>query len=165
MLRFGIALMALALLWLGGRALLDTFASDETKIRDAIEDARDGFDRTRMDPVLALLAGDFEDETSTYRREDLRAGLAAVFFQAKDPATKRFPFRAVIDPDSVTIAVQPGEPKSAQVSIPLAIHDVRGGGDRVAWRVQIEAGFEERDGDWKLVRTRHTTREGRFRLQ
>lgn len=163
--RIGLGLVALGLLAALVRFLVVTLASDETKIRWAIQDAADGFGRARLAPVLAALAPDFQDETSGFRREDLRGPLIAVFFQEKDPATKRFPYRLEIADEALEIAVTRGEPDSAEVAFQGSIVDTRGGGRRAAWAFRIEGRMEEREEGWVFVRTTHETREGSFRLR
>ena len=73
--RIGLALVALGILAVLARVLVRALASDETKIRRAIQDAAEGFGAARMDPILDVLAREFVDETSGFRREDLRARL------------------------------------------------------------------------------------------
>lgn len=164
-LRIGIGLLVLALLWIGGRALVDALASDETKIRRRIETACEGFDDTRMDPLLELLARDFQDETSGFDRANVREGVAAIFFQAKDPATKGFPYRARLLPDSLDVVVEPDEPPRARVRFTIEVVDTRGGGERAAWSAEIDGAFVDGDDGWQMRRSTHTTTKGNWRLR
>jgi len=162
--RIGIALVVIGLLAVGVRFLVQTLASDETKIRWAIADAVEGFADARANPVLALLARDFRDQTSGFTREDIRGPLAAVFFQEKDPETKGFPYRLEIAEEAIEIEVSKGEPDSADVSFPGLIVDTRAGGRREAWSFRVEGRMEERDDGWCFVTTTHETLDGSFRL-
>jgi hypothetical protein len=164
-LRLGLGLLVAALLWIGGRALVDALASDESKIRGRIETACEGFGNTRMDPVLELLARDFQDETSGFDRSDVREGVAAIFFQAKDPATKGFPYRARLVPDSLDIAVEAAEPPRARVRFTVEVLDTRGGNERIAWSAAIDGAFVEGEDGWQMRRSTHTTTQGNWRLR
>ncbi len=163
--KIGIALVVLGLLAVGVRYLVLTLVSDETKIRWAIQDAAEGFGNARANPVLELLARDFEDQPSGYKREDIRGPLAAVFFQEKDPETKGFPYRLEIADEAIQIVVVKGEPDSATVSFPGKIVDTRGGKRRDAWSFEIEGRMEEREDGWCFVTTTHRTLDGSFRLR
>src|SRR3984885_8456734 len=77
--KIAIALIAVAIAWFGGRALVHALASDETKIRWKLEDACEGFSNARMSPILDFLAHEFVDETSGYHRDDVRAAVAGAF--------------------------------------------------------------------------------------
>jgi hypothetical protein len=164
LLRVGLCLLAAGLLWLGGRWLVRALSSDEARITRAIEDACAGFGDARMDPVLSALAPDFRDETSGFDRADLHAALASAFFQEKDPATRAFPYRAEVDPATLTIQVQRGAPDTAEVGLVATIVDVRGGGRREAWRFRLAGRMEERDQGWCFVRAEHRTLAGSLRL-
>jgi len=163
--KIGIALVVLGLSAVLARFLVHTLAADETKIRWAIADAAEGFGEARMDPVLDVLAHDFSDETSGFRREDLRAALASAFFSMKDPKTKGFPYSCEILPDTFEIAVTTGEPDSATVSCTCRIVDTTGGEQREAWSFRVEGRMEERDDGWCFVATTHETLVGSMRLR
>lgn len=162
--KIGLVLMAVAVLVLGGRALLRALASDETKIRLALEEACEGFGSARMDPVLAFVARDFVDDTTGFEREDLRAALASAFFQEKDPATKGFPYRASAPPESVAVTVQPDRGE-ATIRFLVRVVDVRGGGERTAWEFTVDGRMRRGDDGWQLVRSTHETRTGSARLK
>ena len=70
---------ALLALWLGGRALYVALASPQKKIRWRLEEMVEGFNETRMRPVLGGIAADFVDRTSEITREDLQRTLAWMF--------------------------------------------------------------------------------------
>lgn len=164
-LRLGLGLLVAALLWIGGRALVDALASDETKIRRRIETACEGFGDTRMDPVLDLLARDFVDETSGFERANVREGVAAIFFQSKDPQTKGFPYRARLVPESLDVAVEPSDPPEARVRFTVEVVDTRGGGERTAWSAAIDGAFVDGEDGWQMRRSTHTTTKGNWRLR
>ncbi len=163
--RIGIALVAAGLVAALARYLVHALAADETRILWAIQDAAEGFGEARMDPVLDVLSRDFVDETSGFRREDLRGALASVFFTEKDPKSKGFPYRCEISADSVTIAIEKGEPDRALVTLAAQIVDTRGDDRREAWTVQIGGRMEEREDGWCFVATTHETLAGSMRLR
>lgn len=163
--RIGLALVALGILAVLARVLVRALASDETKIRRAIQDAAEGFGAARMDPILDVLAREFVDETSGFRREDLRAALASAFFSEKDPETKGFPYRLEIAEDALEIRVEEGEPDRATATFPGVIVDVRGGARREAWSFTVEGRLEEREDGWCFVASTHETTGGSVRLR
>lgn len=163
--KIGLALVVIGLAAVLVRTLVLKLASDETKIRWAIEDAAEGFGDARMDPLLAVLARDFRDEPAGYTREDLRTALAALFFGEKDPETKGFPYRCEVAADAIRIEVVKGEPDRATVTFPGTIVDVRGGTRRDAWSFEVEGRMEERDDGWCFVKSAHTTTGGSLRLR
>jgi hypothetical protein len=163
--RIGLALVVVGLLAAGIRWFVRAMSSDETKIRVAIEEACEGFGEKRMDPILALLARDFRDETSGFEREDVRRVVAGAFFQEKDPETKGFPYRCEIDPAAIEIELVKGDPDRAKVAFPGTVVDVRGGGRREAWSFRLTGRMEERDDGWCFVTTEHETVGGSYRLR
>lgn len=163
--RIGLALVALGILAAVARVLVLKLASDETKIRWAIQDAAEGFGEARMDPILDVLARDFVEETSGFRREDLRAVLASAFFSEKDPKTKGFPYRLEIAEDALAIQVEKGEPDRATATFPGVVVDVRGGQRREAWSFTVEGRLEEREDGWCFVTATHETTGGSSRLR
>lgn len=163
--KIGIALVLVGILALGVRFVVLALTSDATKIRWAIQDAADGFGEASMNPVLAVLARDFQDETSGYTREDLRGPLAGAFFSEKDPETRSFPYRLEIADDAIQVDVTPGDPQTATVSFPAKIVDTRGNQRRDAWSFRVEGRMEERADGWCFVRTTHETLDGSFRLR
>jgi len=163
--KFGLALVVLGLLAVGVRWLIRTLSSDETKIRVAIEDACEGFGEKRMDPILDVLARDFQDQPSGFDREDVRRAVAAAFFQEKDPETKGFPYRCEVDPAAIEIQLVKGDPDRATVEFPGTIVDVRGGGRREGWSFRLTGQMEEREDGWCFVTTEHKTLGGSYRLR
>ncbi len=163
--KIGIALVLIGLLAVGVRSLVLALTSDATKIRWAIQDAAEGFGAARMDPVLAVLAREYREETGNFTREDLRGALASAYFGEKDPETKAFPYRCEITDASIDVVVEPGEPKHAQVAFPATIVDTRGDERRVAWSLRVEGRMEERTDGWCFVQSTHETLSGSSRLR
>jgi hypothetical protein len=156
-----LVLLALVALFLGVRAIVHALASEDTKVRWLLEDMSEGFNDTRMNPILAGLGAEFTDDGSGARKADVRAGLARLFLERKDPLTKRFPFRAAIQREGFTVSVHTGETPSAEADFVLAFEESAGEEWHGAWKAQVHAQLACDSGDWFLVRTRVDTLEGR----
>jgi len=160
--KVGLLLIGVSVLLLGGRALLRALASDESKIRMRLEEACEGFGDARMNPILEFLARDFVDETSGFHRDDVRGAVAAAFFQEKDPQTKKFPYRAEVVPETLTVAV---EAESARVAFVIRIVNTAGDARRTAWEFAVDGTMRDGDDGWQLARCTHDTRSGSSRLR
>jgi hypothetical protein len=163
--RIGVGIAAAGALWLAGGWLVRALASDETRIRLALERACEGFDAARVDPVLDVLAPDFQDGTTGFQRADVHAALSAAFFQEKDPDTRAFPYRVEVDFGGASIEIEPGEPDAARVAFTATVVDVRGGERREAWSFQVEGRMEEREQGWCFVEMTQRTVSGSPRLR
>ena len=154
-------LLAAALgLVLLGRALVRSFASDETRIRWLVEDMADGFDRTRMDPILAGIADDFRDKTSGCDRQELRQAIAYLFFTAKDPATKRFPYRVEARLERLSID-RGGDDPSAECEVDARFLERLGDQESEAWRISLTARLQRGAAGWRIRSASWVTRAGR----
>lgn len=152
---------ALVILWFGGRALVRLFASDETKIRWTVDAMIDGFNATRMDPVLSGLDREFLDESFGADREMVRSACAYLFFQAKDPETKKFLYRAEWKTSSIDIVAGSGnEPARASADLDVSFFRRKAEAEEPVWRVLVLAKFVERDGEWRIERSETRTVEG-----
>lgn len=157
-----LVLLALVALFFVVRAVVHALASDDTQIRWLVEDMSEGFSDTRMNPILSGLALEFTDEGTGARKDDVRAGLAQLFLQRKDPKTKRFPYRARIEREGFTVSVQRGETNSAAADFTLVCEESDGEDAwRSAWKAQVHAELEDGPGGWKIRRTRVDTLEGK----
>lgn len=148
---------AALVLWIGGRAIVRALASDETKIRRLVEAMADGFDRTRMDPVLAGLDREFADETSGATRQDVREALAYLFFTAKDETTKAFPYRARVEIRSIEV-----RRPSATCDADVHFVDLRGGKETPAWDIGLRLELARGGDGWKIEKSKYETRSGRM---
>jgi hypothetical protein len=151
-----VLLLALAAaLFLVGRAIVRGLASDETKIRRVVEQMADGFDRTRMDPILDGLTRDFEDETSGASRQELREALAYLFFEAVDEHTKHFAYQVNVEVGRITV-----DGTNAECAFVACFVDLRTAGASPAWEIAVNANFTQGDDGWRIRRTKHTTKSG-----
>ncbi len=162
--KIAIALIAVAIVWLGGRALVHALVSDETKIRWKLEEACEGFTATRMGPILDFLAPDFVEASSGKPRAEVRAAVASVFFTAKDPQTKKFPYVAIIVPDTLTVEKDPGDDDKARLRCTIRITDTRGGEERIAYEFKLDGTLVDGDDGWQLMDARADKLKGDWRL-
>mgnify|MGYP001160506611 CR=1 FL=1 len=156
-----LGLLALALLCFGVRAIVHALASDETKIRWVVEDMTDGFNETRMNPIMSGLAQDFLEDGWGADKELARAGLAQLFLQSKDPRTRKFPFRAQVPEAECSIRVQAGEPRTAEMDLVALFEQSQGEEWHSAWKARVHAQLVLGPGGWKIRRARLDTLEGR----
>lgn len=159
--RIAVVLSLLVVLGFGVRALVRAFASDPTRIRWLVEDMAEGFDATRMNPILAALDKDFVDDGSGATKEELRAALAQAFLQRKDPQTKAFPWRVRLGEGEPRARVADGDPKTAVFDTELAFEESHGAEWTPCWRVRVQAELVDTDEGWKIRRTRVDTLDGR----
>lgn len=156
-------LAAVAILcWFVGRAIVYSLRSDEWKIRRVILTMAEGFDETRMDPILGGLARDFRDETSGATRQEVREALAYLFFNAKDEATKAFAYRVEFGVKRIAVATDDKGTKIADCEFDAWFLDVRGGKEVPAWDVAITARFVKGEDGWRIASTRYETRSGKM---
>lgn len=153
-------LVAALAAFLVGRAIVHSLASDETRIRWVIEDMAEGFDGTRMDPILRGLARDYLDESSGADRDTLRQALAYLFFTAKEETTKRFPYRVEVTISRIATTEEPDGKKTASCEMTARFLERAGEEEELAWEVEGTAQLKEEEGDWRIRRTSHATRAG-----
>jgi hypothetical protein len=158
-------LLALAVgvgLFLVVRAAIRALASDETKIRWTVEDMAEGFDRTRMDPILVAFAPGFQDETSGSDRQNVREALAYLFLTAKDPETKAFPYRVEVDVRRIAVDRADPDSPTAECELGARFLDRRGGRETAAWEIAIESRWRRGEYGWRIESTRYESKSGRM---
>ena len=123
----------------------------------------DGFNATRMNPILAALDKDFVDDGSGADKDLVRAALAQVFLERKDPQTKAFPWRVTLASagQRITVTSVSGAPKSAVDELEALFEESHGAEWSPAWRIRVRAELAEGDDGWKIRRTRVDTLDGR----
>ena len=163
--RVFLGLAAAFVLFLVGRAIVRAVVSDETKIRWMVEDMREGFDETRMDPILVAFAEGFRDVTSGADRQDVRSGLAYLFLTAKDPKTKAFPYRVEVTIARLSIEEGSDGGRSAECDLEARFLDLRGsseGEPEVAWEIAIASRWVHGEYGWRIASTTYETKSGRM---
>ena len=155
--RFLLSAIATIAAVFGIRAIVHALASDPTKIRWVIEDMASGFNDTRTGRVLDGLSRDFLDETWGADREMVHAGLAHMFFEEKDEATKRFLYRLEIREDELSIDVVGTQ---ASTNFIARFFEVHGAKETTAWTARMHADFVKTDDGWKVRRSQSKSLEG-----
>lgn len=145
-----------------GRAIVRALVSDETKIRWLVEDMRDGFDRTRMDPILVAFAESFRDETSGADRSNVREAIAYLFLTAKDPQTKAFPYRVEVDVSKIGIDESSADAPTADCDLVVRFFDLRGSEEKLAWKIAIASHWIRGEYGWRIASTRYEEKAGRM---
>jgi hypothetical protein len=157
--RFLAIALAFAALFLGARWLWHALASDERKIRWLVEGAADGFDEAHSGPVLDALTLDWlHESTPGFDRAVLVDVLRALYFQERDPSTRRFRYRVEIDAAALAIAV---EGERARLAGEARFDRSLQGEWKPIWRVRFEADLIDGDDGWRVARSRHEDLEGR----
>ena len=149
-------------LFLVGRAIVRALASDETKIRGLVQDMVDGFNRTRMDPILVAFAEGFHDETSGADRPSVREALGYLFLTAKDPETKGFPYRVEVEIEKLAVDRSAPDSKAADCDLRARFFDVRGHESTLAWEIAIASHWTHGEYGWRIASTRYDTKSGRM---
>ena len=160
--RILLGLAAALLLFLVGRAIVRALVSDETRIRWLVEDMAEGFDATRMDPVLVAFAEGYRDETTGADRSNVREALAYLFLTEKDPRTKAFPYRVEVAITKLAIDRSSPEKPAADCELLARFLDRRGGEEKLAWEVEIVSRWIRGEYGWRIASTRHETKSGRM---
>jgi hypothetical protein len=155
------ALALLALLILAGRAIVRWLASDETKIRWALEEMRDGFNETELAPVVDRLHPLFREEEHGVDVDKVEQALIAVYLGEIDSTTKSFALRAEADFDAWEVEagkhrdIGPGADSSRALGGAkgeLSVFRSRAGVEKLAWRARVELELIEDPQDGWLVR-------------
>lgn len=161
-----LAVLAAALvLFLVGRLAVLALVGDATRIRWRLESMVEGFNDTRLAPVLEGVAPDFQHDHSRVDRRLLADLLRSAFFHEKDPETGRFPLRAEIEEDTLEIALDEERPGHATALLNGRFLVLERGEWSSAWRARIELEWlEDDERGWQIVRSEHTDIEadGRF---
>jgi len=160
--RILLVLASAVALFFAGRAIYRASVSDETRIRWVIEEMCEGFEATRMRPILAGLDTAFVDTTYDADRQLVQAALAQLFFEHRGPEEHAFPYR--IEWKSSNLEVEPldGEITArASMDLELTFLERVGDDEKRIWVANVNAKLRKRDGDWRFVETATTTVEGR----
>ena len=147
------------LIYFGGRALYRAMASDEQKIRWAVEGMFEGYNTAQPRLCVGPLAEDWRhDSWPGLDRELLRGGLFRVSMQDRDRQTKELTTRVELVPESLFISVE-GDTASFELEA-FTSHHARPepGADREweeRWRFHVWAQLEKGEDGWKIVTSRH----------
>lgn len=161
-LKFALAGLALVLAF---QALRHFLASEETRIRWRIEAMMNGFNDTRLSPALSGVGAEWRDRTRRVDRQRLADGLRYLFFQEKDPDTKRFPYRVELEPGTLVIEVDPTTRTRAEVAFEARFLALSRGEWRPTWRVRVRTEMHKHENlGWQMQESEHETLESDGRL-
>lgn len=158
-------LLALAIglaLYLGFRAARRALASETTQITWVMDELCAGFAATRMNPVMAALAPEFFEEALGADREMVKLGLAHLFFEQRGGEDRRFPYRVTWRSEKGPVVDESGEAKTATMEFEFELFRRQGDDELSVWKATVDAELRKRDGEWRFIRTRTSTVDGRM---
>ena len=156
-----LALVLVALAWLGGRAIYRALASPATKIRWRLEEMVEGFDASRAQPVLDGLEKGFVDRVAGVTREDVHATLAWMYLNEVDERG-RFLWDAELAEDELAIVVAPDE-RTAAVQCRVRFFRRRGEEPELEWDARVAGTVALGEDGWKWTEVTTANHEERSR--
>ncbi|TAJ24711.1 MAG: hypothetical protein EPO68_01145 [Planctomycetota bacterium] len=159
------AIAVLALVYFAGRAIVRALASEETKIRWALEEMRDGFNDAEPAPVIDHLHPLFREEQSGADLDMAEQALIAVCIGEIDSTTKTFALRAEADFDAWAVELG-ADDATATAKGDVGLFRSRAGVEKLEWRAKVELELvdDEHEG-WLVQRAAFETLEGDRRLR
>ena len=148
--------LALGALYLVGAWLVDTFTSDETKIRRIVADMEEAYNAGKPGSCVGPLAKDWRHEGYELDRELLLGAL----FQAsreRDRETKQLLSCVAVDEDAAEVTLD-GE--RATLACEAVFSRLRHGAWEETWRIHAEAELADGDDGWRIVKSRHQDLRG-----
>ena len=160
-----LTVLALLLVFGGWRAWL-ALRSPEEKILARIERAEEGFNDTRLGPCMDLFARDFQDETSGFVHDDVKAALVSAFFRESGASAgggdgsgsdlgKGFLYRIELEVDELVV-----EGAGARIVFDATLSERTSEGFREAWSFTVDGRLSEGPDGWKLASTTFRTTDG-----
>jgi len=142
----------LAGLALGLRWVLVSLGSPEDKIRWRLEQMAEGFNETRLAPVLAGLEDDYRDAGSGRGRDDVADALRWLFLHEDSPAG--FLLRVEIPETELGLVLDPeGDAADVRGRARFYRREQDQGGETLWWDARFVARFEDGEDGWQIVRT------------
>ena len=143
--------------YFAGRYAVDLFLSDETRIRNAIEEMEEGFNEGSGKRATSGLADTWLHEGQSMRRDDLRGYLLAEFQQQRSRKARRLTLRVDVLDDLLIVEV---DGDRAEATIEAFFEKLRGESWEPLWRMRVQASLEKGEDGWKIVRTAKEDLEG-----
>ena len=140
-----------------GRFLVGLFLSDETRIRNVIEEMEAGFNEGSGKRASSGLAETWTHAGRAVRRDDLRGYLLAEFQQQRTQRKRQLTLRVDVLDDLLLIDVQDDR---ANATIEARFEKLRGETWEPLWHMRVEAELEKGDDGWKITRTEKEDLEG-----
>ncbi len=153
-----LVLIAASALVLAVQRLWVALASEETRIRWRLQGMAQGFDEQSTGACLRGVAEGWRDEGSQVDRAQLADGLRVLFFRGRDAESGRFPYRAEIEREALSIEVDPADRGAARATFTARFLALSGEDWSPTWRVRVEGRLRKHpERGWQLVETRHET--------
>lgn len=149
-------LVVLLIATIGVRKVIEGLRSDETRIEILIEEAVDGFNRTRLSPAIKPLASNWHDQSSSIGREELKGALINMFFTAIDPNTKAFLYR--LEAPKLEVLVTGDE--SAELKLTLELYEVSAASEKLTWLFDVQSELALSSEGWRIQSSNWQSREG-----
>ena len=143
--------------WYVVLATISFLASEETKIRWNLEAMEEAYNRGAAGGVVRHLGDGWRHAGNDVSRRDLQRGLAAEFFQDRDPQSKKLLRRVRLDWEQLQVVLGEGQLES---SIPALFERRRGEQWELAWHAELRATWSLLDGDWRVTRSQHVDLSG-----
>ncbi|MFT5286989.1 MAG: hypothetical protein ACI8TQ_003164 [Planctomycetota bacterium] len=112
-----------------------SFRSPEEVILDKLEAAVEGFNETRLSPVLDLFERDFVESNKGYTRDQIKSGVIAAFFREVDPQTKEFLYRVSVNEAEVLVE---DDETNASATLQVDLQKLRLGEWKPVWSFDLE---------------------------
>lgn len=160
--RLALSLILIALAFLVLRRVYVALASDETQIRWLVDRMESAYDAGRAGACVADVHRDWTHEgrsPTSVNRANLEAGLRGRFFQSRAPEGRELLLAVDVDRDTLEIAVAEDGTATLRCEARFLEKEREVWGE--TWRVRLEADLVHDEGRWQILRTRHTTLEGR----
>jgi hypothetical protein len=160
-----LALLALALIAFGGYRLMLALRSDEDRMRDALVEAAADFSATRLS-AMRVFDPEYRSERGGFSYAMLQNAMRYVFFQKVDSQTKRFRWRAQLDPEAIDFVELDAEAGSAKTEFEVTLEERSDSNGeeswQLLWKLRIEATWRlDEDEGWRILSSREETLEGR----
>ena len=154
------ALAALALLVLAWRSAASALASDEERLRIALQDMAEGFDAASVRAALARVHDDYRDRETGRERGDLADGLRALFFQSfgSDPVT----YRVELPPAEIDVAVDE-DGRGARVALRAVFTRTSHGRSELWWDARAVTRWTSEGGRWRMIESLEVNHRDRGR--
>ena len=138
-------------------ATISFFASDEAKITWKLEAMEAGYNEGVVRRVVGPLSENWRHDDHFYTKRDVQRGLAAEFFQGRDPKTKKLLRRVRLDWESLTIEVQGDQ---AQISIEGVFERRVGETWEPKWAARFLGELLDGSQGWEFQSTQHEDLSG-----
>jgi hypothetical protein len=162
--RIIIAAIALGLVGLGVQRFLRSLASPQESIGWQLEEMVEGFNATRMRPVIGGFAKSYVDEGTGVDRQDMMRILAGLFFTEIDPDTKAFRLHATLPVEDFVVTLDETNATLASASFRLVFTDTFKGATTLYWDASVTVQLLQDVDGWAITSSERVNHGARSRL-